>query len=131
MSQTDAGELLQAVRAFLRQDVLPQLEGFSAYTTRVAANSLGIVARELQLAPQLQRLDAAAAAAYGLDPQAGPVGRQIALRLRDGLQEADEQLIAYLRQRTLLAMAIDNPKYAGYLQARARWQDVPTRETPR
>ena len=131
MSQTDAGELLQAVRAFLREDVLPQLEGFSAYTTRVAANSLGIVARELQLAPQLQRLDAAAAATYGLDPQAGPVGSQIALRLRDGLQEVDDQLIAYLRQRTLLAMAIDNPKYAGFLQAQARWRDLPTQDTPR
>ena len=41
MSQTRADELLVAVQDFLRREVLPQLDGFAAYNTRVAANSLG------------------------------------------------------------------------------------------
>jgi len=121
VSQTHADELLLAVGAFLRSDLLPQLEGFSAYTTRVAANSLAIVARELQLRPALERLDAKAAAAYSLGPDDGPVARRFALKLRDGDLAADANLLQYLKQRTLQSLAIDNPKYSGYLLARERW----------
>ena len=121
MSQTRAPELLEAVRAFLRSDVVPQLEGFSAYTARVAANSLAIALRELELGGALRELDAQAAARLGIDPDEGPVARQLALRLRDGDIRPDPELIEYLRRRTLKALEIDNPKYSGYLQALARW----------
>ena len=57
MNHTTAAELLTAVRAFLREEVLPQLEGFTAYNTRVAANSLAIVARELEHSLELEALD--------------------------------------------------------------------------
>jgi hypothetical protein len=122
VSQTHADELLLAIRGFLRSDLLPQLEGFNAYTTRVAANSLGIVARELQLRPELDRLDTQAAAAYNIDPDGGPVARQLALKLRDGELAVDANLVQYLKQRTLQSLAIDNPKYSGYLLARERWR---------
>jgi hypothetical protein len=122
VSQTHADELLLAIRDFLRSDLLPQLEGFNAYTTRVAANSLGIVARELQLRPELDRLDTQAAAAYNIDPDDGPVARQLALKLRDGELSVDANLVQYLKQRTLQSLAIDNPKYSGYLLARERWR---------
>ena len=58
MSQRTAEELLSAVRQFLREQVLPELQGFKAYNTRVAANSLGIVARELQLGIDVAELAA-------------------------------------------------------------------------
>lgn len=121
MSQTHADELLLAVGTFLRSDLLPQLEGFSAYTTRVAANSLAIVAREIQLRPELDRLDAKAADAYGMQPDDGPVTRQLALKLRDGELAVNAKLVRYLKQRTLQSLAIDNPKYSGYLLARECW----------
>lgn len=121
MSQTQAAELLEAVRAFLRSDVVPQLEGFSAYTARVAANSLAIALRELELGGALRELDAQAAAHLGIDPDDGPVAQQLAIRLRDGDLRPDPELIEYLRRRTLKALEIDNPKYSGYLQALARW----------
>lgn len=121
MSGTDAGELLDAVRAFLREDVLPELEGFKAYNTRVAANALGIVTRELALGAGLAELDAQVAAALELDPADGAVTVQVARGLRDGTLVADERLLDYLRRRTLLAISIDNPKYSGLRQARARW----------
>ena len=122
MSGTDAVELLVAVRAFLRADVLPELEGFKAYNARVAANALGIVERELAMGSRLADLDRDAGAALGLDPGAGPVAVQIARGLRDRSLAVDDRLLAYLRQRTLLAIAIDNPKYSGLKQARERWE---------
>jgi len=121
VSGTDATELLDAVRAFLRAEVLPELQGYTAYNTRVAANALAIVARELAMGSQLAQLDSAMGATLGLDTDAGPVAVQIALGLRDGSLAVDERLLAYLRQRTLLAIAIDNPKYSGLAQARERW----------
>lgn len=122
MSQTRAAELLEAVRVFLRGDVLPQLEGFSAYTTRVAANSLAIVLRELELGAELAEIDRRAAEHLGIDPGAGPVAHQLAVRLRDGRAQPDPEVLDYLRRRTLKTLEIDNPRYSGYLQASARWK---------
>lgn len=121
MSGTESTELLAAVRQFLREEVLPELDGFKAYTTRVAANALGIVARELEMGADLAELDTQIAAILDLDEQTGPVTRQIALALRDGTMAADPRILEYLKQRTLHACAIDNPKYSGLHQARTRW----------
>ena len=119
MNGTEGVELLAAVRQFLRQEVLPELDGFKAYNTRVAANALGIVAREMAMGAGLAELDAQIAATLGLDAQVGAVTQQIALALRDGTLVADERVLSYLKQRTLLSVAIDNPKYSGLQQARA------------
>ncbi len=119
VSGTEGVELLEAVRQFLRQEVLPELDGFKAYNTRVAANALGIVAREMAMGAGLAELDAQIAATLGLDASAGAIPQQIALALRDGTLVADERVLSYLKQRTLLSIAIDNPKYSGLQQARA------------
>ncbi len=121
MSTPPGMELLEAVRQFLRQEVLPELDGFKAYNTRVAANALGIVARELQMGAGLAELDTQIATTLGLDAQAGAVTQQVALALRDGTLVVDDRVLAYLKQRTLLSIAIDNPKYSGLQQARALW----------
>jgi len=128
MSQTEAGELLEATRAFLREEVLPQLDGFSAYNTRVAANNLAIVARELSLKPELDRLDLAIAADVGIDPAKGPVTQQLARRIRDRELALDARLLDYLKRRTLKTLEIDNPRYSGYLQASERWRPEPGAE---
>jgi hypothetical protein len=124
MSATTSVELLSAVRLFLREQVIPELDGFKAYNTRVAANALGIVARELELGAGLVALDQQMAADLGLDAQSVSIPGHIALALRDGQMAVDEKLLSYLRQRTLLAIAIDNPKYSGLQQARARWGEL-------
>jgi aminoglycoside phosphotransferase (APT) family kinase protein len=46
-----ASELLDAVRGFLTDQVMPATSGQLAWHARVAANVLGIVARELELGP--------------------------------------------------------------------------------
>jgi hypothetical protein len=123
MNSTTQAELLAAVQQFLREQVLPELNGFKAYNTRVAANALAIVAREIEMGAQLAALDAQMAATLGMCAEVDSVSRQIALGLRDGTVAIDQRLIAYLQQRTLLAVAIDNPRYSGLQQARARWPE--------
>ena len=124
MSGTESVELLAAVRKLLREDVLPEMEGFKEYNVRVAANALGIVARELEMGAGFAMLDQEISAVLGLDAQAGPIPGQIALALRDGTLVADDELLNYLRKRSLLAIARDNPKYSGLQQARARWGEL-------
>ncbi len=46
-----ASELLDAVAGFLTDDVMPATTGQLAFHARVAANVLGIVAREMELGP--------------------------------------------------------------------------------
>jgi Ser/Thr protein kinase RdoA (MazF antagonist) len=46
-----ASELLDAVREFLTGQVMPATSGQLAFHARVAANALGVVARELELGP--------------------------------------------------------------------------------
>ena len=121
MSETTAEELLSAVRQFLREQVLPELQGFKAYNTRVAANALGIVARELELGIDVAELDEKIATQLGLEQQEVSVPRQIALALRDGRLVVDSRVLTYLQKRTQLAIAINNPKYSGLQQARELW----------
>ena len=121
MSETTAEELLSAVRQFLREQVLPELQGFKAYNTRVAANALGIVARELELGMDVAELDEKIAMQLGLENREVSVSRQIALALRDGQLVVDSRVLTYLQKRTQLAIAINNPKYSGLQQARELW----------
>tara|TARA_R110000772_G_scaffold165646_1_gene277025 strand:+ start:25022 stop:25453 length:432 start_codon:yes stop_codon:yes gene_type:complete len=131
MSHTDAKELLAAVQGFLRQSVLPQLEGFDAYTTRVAANSLAIVSREIAARDDILELDREAGSRW-LGPAAGaspdeenhPAARALSLALRDSRLQVSGAFIDYLRERTLRQMAIDNPRYSGFKQARQRWPEL-------
>lgn len=121
MSGTCANELLDATRAFLREEVLPELDGFKAYSTRVAANNLAIVMRELELGARLREVDAAAAEQLAVISTDGDITVAVARALREGSVGPTAGLVRWLQQRTLLAMAIDNPKYSGYVQARERW----------
>ncbi len=59
-------ELLDAVRGFLTDQVMPATTGQVAFHARVAANVLGIVARELELGPVPQETDLAGSVAAKL-----------------------------------------------------------------
>lgn len=61
-----ASELLDAVRGFLAEQVMPATSGQLAFHARVAANVLGIVARELELGPLPAESDLADAVAARL-----------------------------------------------------------------
>lgn len=122
---TSAGELLEAVRTFLDDELAPGLDGRARFEARIASNALAIVTRELALDPALRELDAAAAARWGL--AAGEEESAVTLlarELRLGACSADAERLAYLRRRTLLRLAIDNPRYSSYLAACERWPEL-------
>lgn len=114
-----AGELVRAVAGFLREDALPALTGRNAYLARVAANTLDIVARELEQAPaadaaERQRL---LALLDGADPAhtLEELNAELCERIRTGVIGARTPgLLAHLWTTTLAAVAVDQPGYSGY-----------------
>jgi len=89
-----ARELLEAVESFLRDEVVAALDGHVKYQTRVAANVVGIVAREIgcedrHLSGEWQRLGA-----LFDDSSPPPSDRE---QLRAGLREKTEKLVERIR----------------------------------
>ena len=89
-----AVELLHAVRDFLKEDVLPRLEGRERFHARVAANVVAIVAREIEteedhLLAEWRRLGAL------LDDAAEPPASRE--ELRDGVCARTEALVERIR----------------------------------
>lgn len=112
-------ELLVSVRDFLRNDVMDETTGRANFLSRVAANSLDIVLRELTLGPvhqalELGRLQALFQSDEGLDA----LKRRLVTALRDQQISLDnEALQNHLRQTVVNQIAIDQPKYSGLKNA--------------
>jgi uncharacterized protein DUF6285 len=124
----DAQELLEAVRMFLEEQVVPALDGTRQFHARVAANVLAIVGRELAagehvLAAERGRLLALLGVPGGNEPESGAslaasvrtLNETLAERIRRG--DADEgawrsEVLAHLRATSAERLAIANPKYA-------------------
>jgi hypothetical protein len=88
-----ADELLAALQRFLDEDVLPNAEGARRFHARVAANTMRILRRELDLAGE--HLDREWA---GLDSLLGPAERPVAQRaLRDAIAARTAQLCERIR----------------------------------
>jgi hypothetical protein len=117
-----AGELLEAVRAFLERDVVPALDGTAKFHARVAANLLAIVGRELeheaaQHAAEWARLDGL----LGVAPLPSPAAWREALaartaalceRIRRGEADTDPTraaVLAHVRATVCEKLAIANP----------------------
>ena len=112
-------ELLASVRDFLRGEVMGATRGRVNFLARVAANSLDIVLRELELGPAHR-----AAERQRLEAILGRPGDLEALRwdlvrgLRDGSVALDAPgLVDHLRQTVVTQVAIDQPRYSGYSTA--------------
>jgi hypothetical protein len=100
-------ELVAAVRAFLTDDVLPATEGRLHFNTRVAANVLAMVERELVLGPGYGAAHAERLAALGVADDA-----ELAAAIRDGRMDGrGAELIALLRRRTVERLSIANPRH--------------------
>jgi hypothetical protein len=118
-------ELLQAVTHFLDEEVVPNLTGSRQFYSRVAANVLRIVLRELectdeQLAAEWERLNRL------LPPAERPATRaelQEAIRRRtenlcQRIQQGDadagpyrEQVLAHLRETVREKLLVSNPQW--------------------
>jgi hypothetical protein len=123
-----AVELLEAVRRFLEEQVVPVLDGTRQFHARVAANVCGIVARELGdgsalLEAEWRRLAALLGTA---PPDAEPpralaaavaaLNDELAARIRAG--DADtgafrEAVVAHLRTTAEDKLRVANPRHLG------------------
>lgn len=122
----DDDDLLAAIQAFLKQDVVPELKGHAAFNARIAANALGIVQRSRELSNDIERLDARARDQFDFNCDATvPVTVQLSRALAEGAVTVSEELFDYLKRRQLLVTAINNPRYASRVEAVSRWCDPP------
>ncbi|MCZ6644253.1 MAG: phosphotransferase [Gammaproteobacteria bacterium] len=122
-----ADELIAAVSDFLRNQVMTETEGRTSFLSRVSANSLDIVGRELDLSGEHRRRELAGLQAFYHHEAHDSSADLASLRwrlvhaLRDGSQSlADESLKSYLRNVVANQVAIDQPRYSGLHQALAR-----------
>lgn len=118
-------ELLEALAAFLREELAPTLQGSLRFKALVGANVAGIVAREIAFGPdhdraQLERL----AKLLGKDAQAIPAqdtaatvrqwSQDLCTRIDAGHADTDPwrtELLAHLRACVHEKLAIDNPTH--------------------
>lgn len=111
--QIEAAVLVEAVAGFLKS-IEGSLSGKQAFHAKVAANALGVVARELALRPQAA--EAAALGAYlGHDAGLDGLRAEVCGRLRTGqLTPETPGLVEALTAATLAKVAVDNPRYATF-----------------
>lgn len=113
LSKPDATILLQAAVKYLEEELIPTLDGYYRFQTRVTANVLNTVRRELELrdrqaSAEQQRL----AAILGHDGEVEALSRELAERIRTNQIALDDpSLRAHIRQSLSDALTINNPKW--------------------
>jgi len=121
MDQPSMLELVSAVRDFIEQRAMPELKGHTAFHARVAANALGIVARELELGAA--SADAERARLIQLlhhDGTLTALNRELCRRIREGnIGLHTPGLADHLALTTRDKVAIDQPNYSGLKRFRA------------
>lgn len=120
-------ELLAAVQQFLSEEIVPSVTGRTQFHARVAANVVGMIRREIALAPEhdvrewqgLDRLlDIEARPDQASDFQAALRRRTQDLCARIQAGEADggpwrTEVVQHVRQTVVDKLRIANPKYLG------------------
>lgn len=110
--EPNVDELLEAVRDWIKAEVMPVLDGYGKFRGRVALGALGVVRRELSLRPAA---DAAARerlrALLGEGGTLEALEKRLCERIADGsLGLGDAALMRHLRRTTLDRLAVDQPK---------------------
>ena len=114
--QPNPSEIILAVARFLKGDVAPALTGHLSFQSRVAANALEMMARQLDLAPaadvaELERLKRL----LGIDGDLKSLNAELSRRIREReIDPAAPGLIDHLWAATLDKLAVDQPTYAAY-----------------
>lgn len=119
-----SAELVQAVADFLRDQVMPKLEGHLAFHARVAANALEIVKREIEIAPTENIAEVARLKALtGRNGSLEALNRVLCAAIESGAITLDTPgLRDHLWLTTLTKLAIDQPTYSGYRRGLEEWQ---------
>jgi hypothetical protein len=115
MDQPSMLELVKAVREFIEKRAMPELQGQTAFHARVAANALGVVARELEHGgiaskEEHERLTTL----LEFDGTVEELNRELCKRIREGAMTLETPgLAAHLEKTTRDKVAIDQPNYSG------------------
>jgi len=114
-SMPSAPILLAAAVKYLEEELLPTLTGYHRFQTRVTANVLNIVRRELELRePQSAAERERLRALVGHDGDTETLSGELSELIRRGAIDLnDAKLRAHLRQSLADALAINNPKWPG------------------
>lgn len=117
--QPPAEDLLAVVAEFLRSELMPRLDGRLAFHTRVAANVLDIVRREIaEGLPAERAARARLAALLGHDGGAESLNTELCDRIAAGeVDPADPALTDHLWASTLETLTVDQPNYGTYRRA--------------
>jgi Domain of unknown function (DUF6285) len=111
-----AEELIDAVRTFLADDLLPALEGRQRFHARVAVNVLDTVGRELrdgQAADDDERRRLVALLTVDTDAGTADLVRLLADAIRHGdIAIDDPHLLDHLRRTADADLRIANPRHA-------------------
>jgi aminoglycoside phosphotransferase (APT) family kinase protein len=112
-------ELVSVVGDHLRGDVMEATEGRTRFLSRVASNALDIVQRELAVGEVHRRLERERLAALlGEDAELEPLRWRLVESLRSGELALDAPGLAeHLRATVVNQVAIDQPRYSGFLAA--------------
>jgi hypothetical protein len=122
MLDKPSGEkLIEAVIEFLRGELMPTLEGAQSFKTRVAANALDLVRRELAGAAKADADEHVRLAnMLGRDGDTETLNRALCAAIRDGeISLATPGLSEHLWTTTLDKIAIEQPGYATYRRVMA------------
>ena len=125
-NQPSVDALLDIVAEFLRKEVAPRVPGHTAFHTRVAANALDIIRRELALSPaslaaERERLERLLGETGDLET----LNRRLCERIASGEIDATTPGLAdHLWTVTLDKLAVDQPNYSSYRAWLARQGEV-------
>jgi hypothetical protein len=113
LSPSPAPDMLATIRAFLEQEILPDLAGDKWFNLKIALNMLAMIERELKLAPAADAAERARLAdLLGRDGTLDELTRALAQAIREGTLAIDDpRLLDHLRRGTDAALAINNPHW--------------------
>jgi hypothetical protein len=122
-------EIIAAVARFLKAEVIPELTGRTAFNTRVAANALEMMTRQLETQPAAEAAELdSLRAILGTDGDLATLNAELARRLTAGeLDLATPGVADHLWTTTLAKLYVDQPTYWGYRAALA--ERTPNQET--
>ncbi len=113
-------EIVGVVSDFMREQVLPELDGRTRFHALVAANALDIVRRELETAPSANTLEIARLQALLSTKETDLEGlnQKLSDHIETGAITLDTPgLKKHLWTSTLTKLSIDQPKYSAYKKA--------------
>jgi hypothetical protein len=112
-SMPEATLLLKAAVKYLENDLLPTLDGFHRFKTRVTANALNIVYRELAMREEQEVEERKRLVdLIGHDGDVEELSRELCDKIRSGAFDLDDpKMRDHVRQSLKDALEINNPKW--------------------